>query len=713
MESWNAFSRKISRSDEATESEHQTRLIKRDNLIVTIMSFEFERPIGAPADVIELDYVSALHQTDVQGGIRRDSSIQDVDISLFLSSRYGIQESPDDIREKILSGLGSTDGYMDMMQLVSLLLIPTLREQQEQYKNGEEDGHTDILKYTLEMMLHDVTGSRAPKPLTKTLVKQILQAYGESELSENDEVVREMLAQAGNKSNHRLLLDTDTFCKALTNDVQQYDLKNKERLSTNFDDALLGESSRVTNEKNQNHTVQVDHPRVSNLRRYQSTTPTVFEQEMTVNDIPLVYTAPHLDNAADTFRSKVLTVLQWSFFVLSFQTYLLNFTCGLFVDLRDDCAAYKYAVRTFFCNVGVSVLRWLVTMLLMSTIGIIYFSLAGIGNFVECKNPIFPLIGMVFSLLSTLLPWWFLGKDTTAEQDAAHEFLEVITYCLGGCTVLVNMSQFVSILVPKTSCLWDRYKGILVPGVIRIESRIKRASSSKINKVVTNALEVHRTKKQESVVPTHFGQALLNFAEMAPQRETVGSFCWTWRMILSRDMCRREGILLSGRLLSTNFAQFALVPFILIGGIIITQSASNKMEEIVQIVSNAEDFLNETSFSLVGKAISLERYTQSAEFAVTAALATATTIAFITALAIALMVIPSWATIALQFRSGVIPFVDDPQVKMLRIAPDQTAYLKGCQYWAAFFASIGMAGLAGFIVFVFLAPVRLQYCLST
>jgi hypothetical protein len=115
----------------------------------------------------------------------------------------------------------------------------------------------------------------------------------------------------------------------------------------------------------------------------------------------------------------------------------------------------------------------------------------------------------------------------------------------------------------------------------------------------------------------------------------------------------------------------------------------------------------------VGKAISLERYTQSAEFAVTAALATATTIAFITALAIALMVIPSWATIALQFRSGVIPFVDDPQVKMLRIAPDQTAYLKGCQYWAAFFASIGMAGLAGFIVFVFLAPVRLQYCLST
>jgi hypothetical protein len=520
-----------------------------------------------------------------------------------------------------------------------------------------------------------------------------------------------MLAQAGKESNHQLLLDTDTFCKALTNDVQQYDLRNKERLSTNFDDALFGESSRVTNEKHQHHAVQVDRPRVSNLKRYQSTTPTVFEQEMTVADIPLVYTAPHLDNAADTFRSKVLVVLQWSFFVLSFQAYLRNFIRSDFMGLRDSCSAGN--LRAFFCKVGVSVLRWLVTMLLMSTIGVVYFSLAGIGNFVECKNPIFPLIGMGFSLLSTLLPWWFLGKGTTAEQDAAQAFLEAVTYCLGGCTVLVNMLQFVSILIPETSCLWDRFKWILVPGVIRIESRIKNASSSKINKVVTNALEVHRTKKQESVVPTHFGQALLNFAEMVPQRERIGSFCWTWRMILSRDICHREGILLSGRLVSTNVAQFALAPFILISGIIITQSASNEMEEIVQIVSNAEDFLNDTSLSLVGKASSLERYTQSVEFAVTAALATATTIAFITALAIALMVIPSWATIALQFRSGVIPFVDDPQVKMLRIAPDQTAYLKGCQYWAALFASIGMALLTGVIVFVFLSPVRLQYCLST
>jgi hypothetical protein len=600
---------------------------------------------------------------------------------------------------------------MDMMQLVSLLLIPTLREQQEQYKKGAEDGQTDLLKYTLEMMLHDVTGSRAPKPLTKTLVKQILQAYGESELSENDEVVREMLAQAGKESNQQLLLDTDTFCKALTNDVELYDLKNKERLSTYFDDALFGESGRLTNEKDsKEHAAQVERPRVSNLKRYQSTTPTVFQQEMKVDDISLTYTASHLDNAADTFRSKVLVVLQWSFFVLSFQAYLHNFIRGDFMGLRDNCPRYIYGawagnLRAFFCQVGVSVLRWLVVMLLMSAVGVVYFSLAGIGNFVECKNPKFPLIGIVFSLLSTLLPWGFLGKQTT-EQDAAQEFLEVVTYCLGGCTVVVSMCQFVSILIPKTSCLWDRLKWILLPGVIRIESHIKNASSSKIDKVVMNALEVHRIKKQESVIPTHFGQALLNFAEMAPQCESVGSFCWTWRMIFSRDMCRREGLLLSGRLLSINFTQLALAPFILIAGIIITQTVSDEMDERV---SDAEDFLSDISFGVVD--ISLERYTQSTEFAVTTALAAATAIAFITALSIALMIIPSWATIALQFRSGVFPFVDDPRVKMLRIAPDQTAYLKGIVFWSTFFASISMAVITFLTVFAFLWPVRPPYCL--
>ena len=40
------------------------------------MPLAFDLPLGAAADVVELEYVSALHQTDVINGVRKDGSIQ-------------------------------------------------------------------------------------------------------------------------------------------------------------------------------------------------------------------------------------------------------------------------------------------------------------------------------------------------------------------------------------------------------------------------------------------------------------------------------------------------------------------------------------------------------------------------------------------------------------------------------------------------------------
>lgn len=224
------------------------------------------------------------------------------------------------------------------------------------------------------------------------------------------------------------------------------------------------------------------------------------------------------------------------------------------------CPKYMFAewagnVAAFFCQVSVSVLRWIVVMLIMSSCGFLYFSLAGIGNFVECRNPCLPLYGMIFSFISAFLPWWFRGRTTPADENMAQEFLEIVTFILGGCSIAVSSWQFISILVPETSRLWKRFTWFLVPSVIKVESRIKNAAAYKIDTMVANALKVHHVKKQESVVPTHFGQALLNYAESIPQSTKVGGFCWTWRMIWSRDLFRHEGVLFSGRLLSTNFIQ--------------------------------------------------------------------------------------------------------------------------------------------------------------
>lgn len=92
------------------------------------MTIGFDRPIGAAADVAELEYISALMQTQMPN-LRLDGSIREEDIVLFLSSRYGIKVSPGEIRKVVMKGLGGGDGddvCIDLMELVAMLLIPTL-----------------------------------------------------------------------------------------------------------------------------------------------------------------------------------------------------------------------------------------------------------------------------------------------------------------------------------------------------------------------------------------------------------------------------------------------------------------------------------------------------------------------------------------------------------------------------------------------------------
>jgi hypothetical protein len=445
--------------------------------------------------------------------------------------------------------------------------------EQEQRKGGQDD----LIVYTLEMMLHDVTGSREPKRLTRMLVKQIFKAYGETELAENDELVEEMLQQAGAlDSESRVMLDPDTFCRALTHDVQGYRVETKGKLSTNYQDAFMSDESNTA----------IGIAWVDAVDE---------EANKAKTNVPTVYTAPSLDGAADTFRSRPLVVFQWIFFVLSFQTYLIR---RLNIDLLYECDDFGYNndwmenSGVFGCVFGLSIAKWLYIMVVMSVVGLVFMGITGIGNFVECTNPIYPFVGMLVSLVFTLVPPWLFGvrtEDTAPTDGAPQFFLELVTYCLGGCVVLLNFWHFISLSIPKACRFWSWLQNVLVPEAIRSETRNKQAAAHKIDTMVKNALKIHREKKQETVVPTHFGQALLNFAETPPKYTHTGGFFWTWRMIFSRNLFLREGINFSGRLLSINFTQFVLTIFVLIGGIMITWVATDEFE---QQMKRAQDFVD-------------------------------------------------------------------------------------------------------------------------
>lgn len=91
---------------------------------------KFTKPIGSTADLREIEYISALHQTGVK--LRNDGTITSADIKMFLMSRYGIDVSEEEVKEGIMKGFGGggiseEDGdTMDLTELVAMLLIPTL-----------------------------------------------------------------------------------------------------------------------------------------------------------------------------------------------------------------------------------------------------------------------------------------------------------------------------------------------------------------------------------------------------------------------------------------------------------------------------------------------------------------------------------------------------------------------------------------------------------
>lgn len=67
----------------------------------------FDRPVGAPADVAELEYIAALQQT-CRKRLRLDGTVTAEDIRYFLVSRHGIRRSTTEIGESILHQLAAS-----------------------------------------------------------------------------------------------------------------------------------------------------------------------------------------------------------------------------------------------------------------------------------------------------------------------------------------------------------------------------------------------------------------------------------------------------------------------------------------------------------------------------------------------------------------------------------------------------------------------------
>jgi hypothetical protein len=93
------------------------------------------------------------------------------------------------------------------------------------------------------MILPVVTGSLEPPELTVSLIRDILLAYGEEEMSEDQGLLREMLEIAGAEGEK---LEASAFARALTRGVFLYAAKNEVALNTNYRDVMKFQKRSLT-----------------------------------------------------------------------------------------------------------------------------------------------------------------------------------------------------------------------------------------------------------------------------------------------------------------------------------------------------------------------------------------------------------------------------------------------------------------------------------
>jgi hypothetical protein len=156
-------------------------------------------------------------------GLRSDGSIIAADIAVYLRSRHGIKVEEATIQDLIFRQLAGSitdtnDPVLDLCQLVSLLLIPNFVEASQDKTLGPK--MIEPLLTSLQCYQKDPS-----EKLNRDVLRKGFAMYTDF-VTLSDDLLDEMLAVADSS-----LLD------ALSSDVGGFDLKWKDQLTTNMEDA--------------------------------------------------------------------------------------------------------------------------------------------------------------------------------------------------------------------------------------------------------------------------------------------------------------------------------------------------------------------------------------------------------------------------------------------------------------------------------------------
>lgn len=235
-------------------------------------------------------------------------------------------------------------------------------------------------------------------------------------------------------------------------------------------------------------------------------------------------------------------------------------------DTGETCPDYVYDYSSPWqantvavtCQTGFSVLTWLGTFLIFryafsrgqrsykqlnkvdvsptiklsahpfcgccSVFGLFFIGFGSFGNGVENRSPWRPLIGLL-AVFGLVVPVYRLS-----DQSRGEHYLDIASLLLGSIAMLLHLFNFVVLFFrPETLKKFPLIKRIVASSRLVSQKDLKHAAQNKISLMVKHALGVLDVNERGTILGSHFGRGLHNFAVNIDTVERMGGFKWTWQ----------------------------------------------------------------------------------------------------------------------------------------------------------------------------------------
>eukprot|EP00978_Attheya_sp_CCMP212_P033486 scaffold135240_cov62-Attheya_sp.AAC.3 len=504
----------------------------------------FRRPVGAQADVKELEYISALHQTTPV--CREDGTVSSVDIVRFLRSKMGFFISQKDGIE-LVRGLGGgilsdeviqlilelqsqkedeegspaqeeeeeeekegntqktpsffsrlfgdskepeetaeapeevkigpekeedeeQEEYLDMVQLVSILLVPTMARAGKEWrdcssveevsykdedvnlndqvfpdeKEKEDDQQKESLRPKPESIVKDGVAillnavpslqlSQSPK-LTPELVQALLEAYGEHERAADRMLIEQMVKQASSLSGN---FDEEAFVNAMTNDLSAYNVGCEDQETSPYYDifgfdnlkdyyalqkleiskAMQKKESQVVDDDVEavNGSIIISDVLVSSATATASATVEVTEQ-MTgaVAEVGEAFTGANISLAKGKMRPMMaaidMTIDMHSAVTTVVAIWVFYFFSSItYAAILQQADIFKTNCdESFGCQLGSTVFTWLLFAIILIVMGYVVIFPLSLGNSPRLWSPVVIGFSAFMCAVFTWVPYWLI-----------------------------------------------------------------------------------------------------------------------------------------------------------------------------------------------------------------------------------------------------------------------------------------------------------------